>query len=147
MTSGHKRTVIYAEDDADDRMFMLDAIGDAGLDCDLRFVENGGELLDYLRSTGKYAGERPSNADVILLDLNMPGVNGHEAMRRIKADPALAHIPIVVLTSSRSEMDIEKSYSFGAASFISKPNSYEGLIEAMKAFRAWWLDHVSYADH
>ncbi len=146
MNSDHKRTVIYAEDDADDRMFMLDAIGDAGVDCDLRFVENGGELLDYLRSAGKYAAERPSNADVILLDLNMPGVNGYDAMRIIKADPALSHIPIVVFTSSRSEIDIEKSYNSGAASFLSKPNSYEGLIEVMKAFRAWWLDQASYVE-
>lgn len=132
-----------ADDDDDDRLLALDALAEAHLEGDLRFVENGEELLDYLRHRGKYksltTAPRPG---LILLDLNMPRKDGREALREIKADPELRRIPIVVLTTSQADTDIGAIYELGANSFISKPFQFEALVAVMRVLGQYWFKTV-----
>src|SRR5262249_47637676 len=129
--------------DPDDRMLVCDAFEESGLGCDLRCVEDGEELLDYLRRRGKYAsgGDAPRPA-LILLDLNMPRKDGREVIREIKADPGLRQIPIVVLTTTRAEEDIWRSYDLGVNSFIVKPVLFEALVEMVVTLGKYWFETV-----
>ncbi len=109
----------------------------------LRFVEDGEELLDYLYQRGKYTD--PANAPrpgLILLDLNMPKKDGREALQEIKADPGLRQIPIVVLTTSKAQEDIYRTYDLSASAFITKPVSFESLVEVMKSLGKYWFEIV-----
>src|SRR5437762_2519928 len=112
-------TILIAEDDVEDQMLLEEAFGESQWVTDLRFVEDGEQLLDYLHQRGRYAdpGVAP-RPGVILLDLNMPRKDGREALQEIKADPTLRQIPIIVLTTSRAEEDIFRSYDLGVNSFI-----------------------------
>ena len=135
--------ILLADDDSDDRLLVRDAIADCGWNGDLRCVENGEELLDYLLRRGKY--QLPASAPwpgLILLDLNMPRKDGRESLREIKADANLRRIPVVVLTTSKSEMDIAALYDLGANSFISKPVHFEGLVNAMRVLEQYWFQMV-----
>lgn len=133
-------TILVAEDDPDDRLLTRDAFEDSGFCCDVRFVEDGVELLDYLRRRGKYAGVASApRPGLVLLDLNMPRCDGREALTEIKADPQLRQIPVVVLTTSRAPSDILRSYQLGAASYIAKPVTYEGLVNALAGLQSYWL--------
>ena len=132
-----------AEDDPDDRLLSRDALAESELAADLRFVENGVELLDYLLFQGKFCD--PASAprpQLILLDLNMPRMDGREVLQRIKSESALRRIPIVVLTTSRADTDIARIYDLGANSFISKPARFESLVNVMKALRLYWFETV-----
>ena len=109
----------------------------------LRFVADGVELLDYLRRRGAYAdAESAPWPGVILLDLNMPRMDGREALEEIKRDPQLRRIPVVVMTTSAAEEDILRSYDLGAASFITKPITFEGLVAVMRGLGAYWIELV-----
>jgi CheY-like chemotaxis protein len=135
--------ILMADDDADDRELTRDALAESRLVNELHFVEDGAELLDYLHHRGAYS--QPGSAPrpgVILLDLNMPRKDGREALREIKADPELRDIPVVILTTSRAEEDIGKSYDLGANSFISKPVTFQGLVEVMRGLGKYWFDIV-----
>lgn len=135
--------ILMADDDADDRLLAKDALSECRLANDLHFVENGEELLDYLKGRGRFAkladAPRPG---LILLDLNMPKKDGREALREIKADPELRKIPVVVLTTSKADTDIGCIYELGANSFISKPVSFESLVEVMKILGRYWFEIV-----
>jgi len=135
--------ILLADDDADDRMLARDALVESRLANDFRTVEDGEELLDYLKARGRYADRshcpRPG---LILLDLNMPRKDGREALREIKADPELRQIPIVVLTTSKAEEDIYRSYDLGVNSFITKPVTFEGLVAVMKTLGRYWIEIV-----
>src|SRR6266849_2122430 len=135
--------ILMADDDDDDRLLTRDAVAEAGLDGDVRFVENGEELLDYLCRRGKYhspaAAPRPG---LILLDLNMPLKDGREALREIRADPELRRIPVVVLTTSKADTDVGAIYELGANSFISKPFQFEALVNVMKVLGQYWFKTV-----
>ena len=135
--------ILMADDDADDRLLAKDALAECQLAGDLHFVENGEELLDYLHRRGKYTqlAESP-RPGLILLDLNMPKKDGREALREIKADPALRKIPVVVLTTSKADPDIGRIYELGANSFISKPVSFESLVDVMKTIGRYWFEIV-----
>ena len=142
-TLAKTNVILLAEDDADDRLLTQDALAESQLVADLRFVENGTELLDYLFLRGKFA--EPASAprpQLILLDLNMPRMDGREVLAKIKADPALRRIPVVVLTTSRADTDIARIYELGANSFISKPVRFEALVNVMKALRLYWFETV-----
>ncbi len=142
-TLSKTNVILLAEDDADDRLLTQDALAESQLVADLRFVENGTELLDYLFLRGKFA--EPASAprpQLILLDLNMPRMDGREVLAKIKADPALRRIPVVVLTTSRADTDIARIYELGANSFISKPVRFEALVNVMKALRLYWFETV-----
>ncbi len=136
-------TILMADDDEDDRLLAKHALATARLANDLRFVFDGEELMEYLRHQGRYSepdcAPRPG---VILLDLKMPRKDGREALAEIKADPALRTIPVVVLTSSRAEEDILRSYELGVNSFIVKPVTFEGLVNVMRALGKYWFEIV-----
>jgi CheY-like chemotaxis protein len=135
--------ILMADDDPDDRMFAREALEESRVVNELRFVEDGEELLEYLNRTGRYVepGSAP-RPGVILLDLNMPRKDGREALAEIKGHPSLRRIPIVILTTSRSEEDIVHSYDLGVNSFITKPVTFEGLVEVMKALGRYWIEIV-----
>jgi two-component system response regulator len=132
-----------ADDDADDRQMTKEAFEESHLNNDLRFVEDGVELLDYLKRRGRYgnpcSAPRPG---LILLDLNMPKKDGREALREIKADPRLKSIRVVVLTTSKAEEDILRTYDLSAASYITKPVTFAALIEVVRTLGKYWLEIV-----
>ncbi|KPK32363.1 MAG: chemotaxis protein CheY [Nitrospira bacterium SG8_35_1] len=144
MTAAKKTvTILMADDDEDDRLMTKDALEESRLHNELRFVEDGEELMDYLRRQGEYAeAEKAPRPGLILLDLNMPRKDGREALKEIKADPELRRIPIIVLTTSKAEEDILRTYDLGVNSFITKPVSFQGLVEVMKSLALYWLEIV-----
>lgn len=132
--------ILMADDDADDRMLTKEALAESRVLNDLRFVEDGEELMDFLNRRGEFAdAPRPG---LILLDLNMPRKDGREALKEIKADPTLRRIPIVVMTTSKAEEDIFRSYDLGASSFITKPVTFDRLVELMKTLGQYWVEFV-----
>ena len=136
-------TVLMADDDEDDRMLAKKAWEQCRLSNPLRFVHDGEELMDYLHQRGKYAD--PADAPrpgLILLDLNMPKKDGREALREIKSEEALRNIPIVVLTTSKAEEDILKTYDLGVNSFITKPVSFGSLVDTVRALGQYWFSIV-----
>jgi len=142
-THRHPVTIVMADDDMDDRMFAQEALAENRLANDLHFVADGEELMEYLRHEGAYTEpESAPRPGLILLDLNMPKMDGREALQAIKADPNLRQIPVVVLTTSRADEDIFVSYDSGANSFITKPVTFEGLVEAMKHLKQYWIEIV-----
>lgn len=135
-------TILIADDDPDDRLMAKDALFQTLNVNDIFFVEDGEELMDYLHGQGKFSNGNAPRPDLILLDLNMPRKNGSEALREIRQDPNLRHIPIVVLTTSKEEEDIYKSYEVGVNSFITKPVTYESLLSTMKILGKYWFEIV-----
>ena len=136
-------TILMADDDEDDRILTQDALKESRVRNSLFCVEDGVELLEYLRREGKYNDEKKSpRPGLILLDLNMPRKDGREALKEIKADPELKNIPVVILTTSVQEEDKVKGYNLGAASYITKPVNFEGLVELMKALGKYWIEFV-----
>jgi two-component system response regulator len=140
-------TILIADDDADDRQMTEEALRAARLANDLQFVENGVELIAYLTGTGSYSGAvaapRPG---LVLLDLNMPLMDGREALEIIKADTALRRIPIVILTTSKAEEDVFRSYDLGVSGYITKPVTFEGLVKAMSELGRYWFELVELPD-
>ena len=137
-------TILMADDDADDRLMAQEALEEARLANELRFVTDGEELLAYLHRRGPYAaaGAAPQPG-LILLDLNMPKKDGRQALKELKADPALRHIPVVVLTTSKAEEDILRTYDLGVNSFITKPVMFESLVDIMKTLARYWFEIVT----
>src|SRR6202790_2765751 len=144
MRMGRKPIVILlADDDEEDRMLACDALAESGLSNEISCVTDGEDLMDYVHQRGKYAppAEAP-RPGLILLDLNMPKKDGREALREIKSDPDLRQISVVVLTTSKADEDIYSSYDSGASSFISKPVTFEGLVDVMKGLGRYWFEIV-----
>ncbi|HLF26002.1 MAG TPA: response regulator [Anaerolineae bacterium] len=145
MNNGHGKPVrlLMAEDDPDDRALTQEAFEEARLGNGLDFVEDGEELLHYLRRTGKYTALRDAPLPgLILLDLNMPRKDGREALKEIKADPGLRRIPVVVLTTSKAEEDILRTYDLGVNSFITKPVTFEALVNIVRSLTRYWFEIV-----
>jgi CheY-like chemotaxis protein len=141
-------TILMADDDADDRQMTKEAFVESRLANDLRFVEDGVELLDYLYRRGKYAppAEAP-RPGLILLDLNMPKMDGREALKEIKRDPELRRIRVVVMTTSKAEEDVLRTYDLSAASYIAKPVTFAQLSEVIRALGKYWLEIVELPDN
>lgn len=136
-------TILMADDDEEDCMLAREAFAESRLVNELHFVQDGEELMDYLYRRGQYAQQSNSpRPGLILLDLNMPKKDGREALREIKADPNLRQIPVVVLTTSKSEEDIYRSYVHGANSFITKPVTFASLVEVIKTIGKYWFEIV-----
>ena len=135
--------ILMADDDYEDRMMVKDAWEESRLCNDLRFVEDGVQLMEYLERRGKYTnpGDSP-RPGLILLDLNMPKMDGREALREIKASPNLRLIPVVIMTTSSAEEDIIRSYDVGANSYITKPVSFEGLVQVVRQLETYWFNIV-----
>ena len=141
---GRPITILMADDDADDRLMTKEAFDESRLVNDLRFVEDGVELLDYLKRRGKF--EDPASSPrpgLILLDLNMPKKDGREALKEIKSDPNLKSIRIVILTTSKAEEDIYRTYDLSAASYITKPVTFAAMAEVVKVLGKYWLEIVA----
>ena len=141
--TGKAVIILYAEDDPEDRMLVEDAMEESRLANELDFVDDGEELMDYLHRRGKYTGlSNTPLPGLILLDLNMPKKDGREALEEIKADPNLRRIPIVVLTTSKAEEDILRTYDLGVSGFIIKPVTFESLVSIMKTVSKYWFEIV-----
>ncbi|MEM8965881.1 MAG: response regulator [Bacteroidota bacterium] len=135
-------TILMADDDPDDRILTKDAFEENGLANDLHFVEDGEELMDYLHQREKFSADNAPEPGLILLDLNMPRKDGREALAEIKSHPTFKHIPVIVLTTSKAEEDIFKTYDLGVSSFITKPVTFEGLVKVTRTIGNYWLGIV-----
>lgn len=136
-------TILMADDDDDDCLLAREALAESRLANKLYFVKDGEELMDYLYRRGKYVQQSDSpRPGLILLDLNMPKKDGREALTLIKSDPNLRQIPVVVLTTSKAEEDVYRSYDLGANSFITKPVTFASLVEVIKTIGKYWFEIV-----
>jgi CheY-like chemotaxis protein len=135
-------TILMADDDADDRMLAEDAMRESRLGNAFRCVEDGQELMDYLTHNGKYAQGHAPRPGLILLDLNMPRKDGRQALQEIKSNPELRCIPVVILTTSKTEEDVLRSYDLGANSFITKPVTFDGLVNIVRTLGNYWFKIV-----
>ncbi len=141
--SGQSRIILIADDDADDRLLLRDAFQEIGATHRLEFVGDGEELLEHLQRCGRFANRAPSPMPaLVLLDLNMPRVDGREALARIKGDPALVGIPVVIVTTSAAGQDIDNSYALGANAYITKPATYSALVEIVRVLDRYWFETV-----
>jgi CheY-like chemotaxis protein len=141
--NGNAITILLADDDPDDRMLAKEAFVESRLRNRLETVEDGEELMDYLQGRGEYSGTNAKpKPDLILLDLNMPRKDGREALREIKSSPDLRRIPIVVLTTSKADEDVIRTYDLGVNSFITKPVTFEALVEVLTALGRYWFEIV-----
>ena len=137
-----KKVVLLAEDDEDHFLLAKDALLETQVALDLRWVRDGEELMDYLLRRGSYAAEAAGpRPHLILLDLNMPKKDGREALSEIKANPGLRAIPVVVLTTSRNEEDIQYTYNLGG-SFIRKPVRFDEIVKVLRNLAKYWLETV-----
>ncbi|MFD2205534.1 response regulator [Kiloniella antarctica] len=135
-----------AEDDEDDRLIFQEAMAEARVGNKITFSLDGQDLIDLLRRQGTFSGNTDPLPDIILLDLNMPRMDGREALQIIKADPLLKRIPVLILTTSKAEADIYTTYNEGANSFITKPVSFQGLVEAINTITDYWVNIVKLPD-
>jgi CheY-like chemotaxis protein len=136
--------IVVADDDADDRMMIGDAFEESKLGNPVDYVEDGIQLLQYLRREGQYekfAGQ--PYPGFILLDLNMPRMDGRTVLSEIKKDPLLHRIPVIILTTSKAEEDIVKTYNLGVNSFICKPVSFDKLVDIVKTVGHYWIEIVA----
>ena len=141
-------TILMADDDPDDRQMTKEAFEEARLVNDLRFVEDGEELMDYLLRRGKYCDPASSpRPAILLLDLNMPKKDGREALKEIKTHAHLRQIRVIVMTTSKAEEDVYRSYDISATSFITKPVKFDALVEVVKALGKYWLEIVALPDN
>ncbi len=136
-------TILLADDDEDDRLLTTEALKENRVANPVHCVKNGEELLDYLHQRGEYADPTSSpKPGIILLDLNMPKMDGRESLARIKADPNLRRIPVVILTTSKAEEDVLRSYDLGVNSFIIKPVSFNALVDILQGIHHYWFEIV-----
>lgn len=135
--------LLVADDDPEDRSMLVEALSENELSPELRFVEDGEQLLDYLENRGKFADTaKYPRPGLILLDLNMPKKDGREALSEIRSNPKFMDIPIVVLTTSKAEEDILRAYTLGASSFITKPVTFDGLVALIRDLGRYWFEVV-----
>jgi CheY-like chemotaxis protein len=132
------RTILFAEDNPRDVELTLEALGDHNLANNVITVRDGVETMEYLRREGKYKQRRPGNPAVLLLDIKMPRMDGIEVLRAIRSDKLLKMLPVVMLTSSREEQDLIKSYELGVNAYVVKPVDFKEFIEAVKQVGVFW---------
>jgi CheY-like chemotaxis protein len=142
MTAGTPVVLLMADDDPDDVALTREALEESRIANDFHTVADGNELLDYLRQEGEFSESTAPRPKLILLDLNMPKKDGRQALKEIKADPLLRMIPVVVLTTSGADEDVARAYASGAASYIQKPVTFQGLVKAMQALGTYWFQIV-----
>jgi CheY-like chemotaxis protein len=132
------RRILLVDDDPNDMELTVAALSEHGLNAQITEVADGVQAMDYLRRQGPYAAEPPGRPAVILLDIKMPRLDGITVLQRVRADPNLWMIPIVMFTSSREERDLMRSYQLGANAFVVKPLEYAEFIRALKAVGIFW---------
>ena len=132
------RRILLVEDNLHDVELMLEALEQHNFVNSVDVARDGEEALDYLYRRGKFGSRAPGNPVVILLDIKLPKIDGHEVLRTIKADEQLKFIPVVVLTSSREEQDLEQGYKNGANAYVVKPVDFHDFVEAMRTMGLFW---------
>lgn len=141
---GRVPVILLVEDDPADRELTRRALVGSGIDVDLRIVLNGEEALDYLYRKRKYQNpEKSPTPDLILMDLNMPGMDGRQVLQRLKGDPQWETIPIVVVTTSSRREDVVASYQLGCKSFVTKPMDMDQFTEAIHRLGEYWFKVVT----
>lgn len=135
-------TILMADDDDDDFLLTKKALAESKLANRLVRVEDGEELIEYLKRRGKYENADVCRPGMILLDLNMPRKDGRETLKEIKSDPDLKDIPVVIFTTSKTDEDIFRSYQLGSNSFITKPVTFDKLVAVISALGAYWFKIV-----
>jgi CheY-like chemotaxis protein len=143
MREGRSIVILMADDDPEDCLLAREALEESRLVNQFMTVGDGEELLEYLQHRGRYADpETAPRPGLILLDLNMPRMDGREALAAIKADSRLRSIPIVVLTTSKAEEDVLRSYDLGANSYITKPVTFDSMVDVAKTLTQYWFSIV-----
>jgi CheY-like chemotaxis protein len=132
------RPILLVEDSPKDLELTLAALRKCQLANDIVIARDGEEAIDYLYSTGKHAGRAEGYPAVVLLDLKLPKIDGLEVLERIKGDPKLRHIPVVMLTSSREEQDLVSSYELGVNAFVVKPVEFTKFFKAIEDLGVFW---------
>ena len=132
------KPILLAEDNPQDAELILEALADNRLANRVTLVRDGVEALEYLRCEGRYTTRQPGNPAAVVLDIKMPRMDGIEVLRAIRADPALILIPVVMLTSSREEQDLIRSYSLGSNAYVVKPVKFAEFVDAVKQLGAFW---------
>jgi CheY-like chemotaxis protein len=132
------KRILLAEDNENDVELTLAALQECRLSNEVEVVRDGADALDYIYYRGKYSGRADCLPCVVMLDLKMPRVDGLEVLRQIKSDPALKHIPVVMLTSSREEKDLVMSYHLGVNAFVVKPVDFDQFLNAIRALGMFW---------
>lgn len=132
--------ILMADDDADDRYLTKAAFDESAVNCEIHFVEDGDEVFDFLYSRGKFENYKTAMPSLIMLDLNMPKKDGRQVLDEIKKAPSFKHIPIIIFTTSKSPEDVRLAYGLGASSFITKPTSFEELLEVARSIGSYWVN-------
>ena len=130
--------ILIAEDDPDDRLLIERAFQESGLSGTFLFMKDGEELIDYLFGRKQFAANEPIKPDCILLDLNMPKMNGIEFLTIVKADMTLKKVPVVVLTTSNQQQDITECFKLGVAGYMVKSVDYDKFVETIRAVNLYW---------
>ena len=139
-SAGRVAQILLVEDDQEDAMLMRRALERSRLKLSLTWVEGGKQALAHLRREGEYADTHA--ADLVLLDLNMPGMSGYDVLTEIRRDSALRDLPVVILTTSRSEEDVAKSYELKANAYVGKPVGLSGFADILEAIKGFWFSVV-----
>lgn len=137
-----KHCIIVADDDTDDQFMLKEAFSSLNFDKEICSVENGEELLDYLNKRGKYSNGNLPVPKLILLDLNMPKIDGRQCLRMIRENKEFCKIPIIIFSTSNNPEDVSQSYELGANSYIIKPYSYNELVEIIDVIKKYWFTIV-----
>lgn len=140
------KTILIADDDADDRLFMIEALRHNGFRHEVRFVEDGEDLMDYLTHQNGFTAENAPLPSLILLDLNMPRKNGFQALSEIRDHAGLRRLPVVVMSTSAATGDVVRTYDIGVNSYIVKPHNFNRLIEIVSSLKYYWLETVQLPD-
>jgi two-component system response regulator len=137
----HAQSILLVEDSQDDYEATIRAFKKVSLRNPVVWCRSGRDALDYLKQEGSFKGtDDESRPGLILLDLNMPGLDGRKTLQMIKQDSALKWIPVIILTTSADERDIQNCYQMGANTYVQKPVSFEGLIEAIQRLKTYWFE-------
>jgi len=140
MINEHEKVILLVEDNKDDADLTVMALREeARLLNPIVVVKDGAQALDYLMRRGVYEGRVGGHPQVMLLDLNLPKITGHEVLRRVRAEPSTRGLPVVVLTTSKEDEDICRSYDLGANSYVRKPVEFERFTEAVRSLASYWL--------
>jgi CheY-like chemotaxis protein len=132
------KTILLAEDNPNDVELTLEAMAENNLANKVVVVNDGVEALEYLRCEGKFTSRKPENPAMVLLDIKMPRMGGIEVLRNIRSDPKLKRIPVIILTSSREEEDLNQSYDLGVNAYVVKPVGFQQFIDAVKRIGGFW---------